>query len=255
LKKSLANCAVKHHFRQYKPSLIPGNGKVPARRKSCQRLESALSIDVKICGIRTPEALLAAVEGGARAVGFVFYPPSPRALTPDIAGNLARMLPTGARAVGLFVDPSDDQIASVTARVPLDMLQLHGNETPRRVAEIRGRFQVPVMKAIRVATASELVPLADYELVADWILFDAKPPPNVTALPGGTGMAFDWQLLQRIKITKPWMLSGGLNAGNLAEAVSLTGAKMVDVSSGVEDRPGVKSTGRIREFLALATKL
>ncbi|MDB5396512.1 MAG: phosphoribosylanthranilate isomerase [Rhodospirillales bacterium] len=218
-------------------------------------MESTLSIDVKICGISTPEALLTAAEGGARAVGFVFYPPSPRALTPDIAGNLARMLPTGMRAVGLFVDASDDLIASVTTRVPLDMLQLHGNETPRRVAEIRGRFHTPVMKVIRVATGADLVPLADFEVVADWILFDAKPPPHLTSLPGGTGIAFDWQLLQRVKVAKPWMLSGGLNAGNLAEAVSLTGAKMVDVSSGVEDRPGVKSAERIRDFLDVAVKL
>ena len=214
-----------------------------------------MSIDVKICGITTPETLLAAVEGGARAIGFVFYPPSPRALTPDIAANLARMLPTGTRSVGLFVDASDDQIASVTARVPLDLLQLHGNETPRRVAEIRGRFQAPVMKAIRVATAADLSPLTDFEAVADWILFDAKPPPSVTSLPGGTGIAFDWQLLQRVKITKPWMLSGGLDAGNLTEAVSLTATKMVDVSSGVEERAGLKSVARIREFLAVAGKL
>lgn len=185
----------------------------------------------------------------------MFYPPSPRALTPDIAADLARMLPTGTRAVGLFVDASDDQIASVTRRVPLDILQLHGNETPRRVAEIRGRFQTPVMKAIRVATAADLVPLSDYEAVADWILFDAKPPPHVTSLPGGTGIAFDWQLLQRVKIGKPWMLSGGLDAANLAEAVSLTGAKAVDVSSGVEDAPGLKSVARIRAFLEAASRL
>ena len=211
-----------------------------------------MATDVKICGIRTPEALNVAVEAGARAVGFVFYPPSPRALTPDIAADLARMLPTGTRSVGLFVDATDEQIASVTARVPLDLLQLHGDETPRRVAEIRGRFGIQVMKAIRVATAKDLAPLADYESVADWILFDAKPPKSVTTLPGGTGIAFDWQLLQRVKIKKPWMLSGGLTAENLAEAVSLTGAKMVDVSSGVEDRPGVKSVERIRAFLAVA---
>ncbi len=185
----------------------------------------------------------------------MFYPPSPRALTPDIAGNLARMLPTGIRAVGLFVDASDEQIASVTARVPLDLLQLHGNETPRRVAEIRGRFGMPVMKAIRVATAEDLLPLTDYESVADWILFDAKPPPSVTSLPGGTGIAFDWQLLRGVRISKPWMLSGGLTAANLAEAVALTAAKMVDVSSGVEDGPGIKSAVKIREFLAAAARL
>lgn len=211
-----------------------------------------MSVDVKICGIRTPQALDAAIEAGARAVGFVFFPPSPRALTPDIAADLARMLPTGTRSVGLFVDATDAQIAGATARVPLDLLQLHGDESPRRVAEIRGRFGIQVMKAIRVATKEDLAPLVDFESVADWILFDAKPPKNVTALPGGTGIAFDWQLLQRVKIVKPWMLSGGLTAENLAEAVSLTGAKMVDVSSGVEDRPGVKSVERIRAFLAAA---
>jgi phosphoribosylanthranilate isomerase len=185
----------------------------------------------------------------------VFYPPSPRALTPDIAANLGRMLPTGVRAVGLFVDAGDDLIADVTARVPLDMLQLHGHETPRRVSEIRERFGTLVMKAIPVATAADLAPLSDYEAVADWILFDAKPPKHVTALPGGTGIAFDWQLLQRVKVTRPWMLAGGLTAANLAEAVSLTGAKMVDVSSGVEDSPGEKSVARIREFLATAATL
>jgi phosphoribosylanthranilate isomerase len=211
-----------------------------------------VSVDVKICGIRTPEALNASVEAGARAVGFVFYPPSPRALTADIAADLARVLPTGTRSVGLFVNATDEQIAGVTARVPLDLLQLHGDETPRRVAEIRGRFGTQVMKAIRVATFADLAPLPDYESVADWILFDAKPPKNVTALPGGTGIAFDWQLLQRVKINKPWMLSGGLTAENLVEAVSLTGAKMVDVSSGVEDHPGMKSVARIRAFVAAA---
>lgn len=214
-----------------------------------------MSIDVKICGIRTPEAIHAAAEGGARAVGFVFYPPSPRAVTPDIAAELSRSLPTGVRAVGLFVDDGDDRIAQVTARAPLDMLQLHGGETPRRVAEIRARFGLPVMKAIRVATAEDLAPLADYEAVADWILFDAKPPRNVTTMPGGTGFAFDWELLRGVTVNKPWMLSGGLTAGNLGEAVSITGAKMVDVSSGVEDNPGEKSVERIGEFLAAAAKL
>ena len=194
----------------------------------------------------------AAVEGGARAVGFVFYPPSPRAVTADIAAELARMLPTGTRAVGLFVDAGDDHIRAVTARVPLDLLQLHGDEPPRRVAEIKDRFGLPVMKAIRIATAADLAPLPEYEIVADWILFDAKAPANVRALPGGTGIAFDWQLLRGLKIARPWMLSGGLTAQNLAEAVGLTGAKMVDVSSGVEDRPGVKSVARIQEFLAAA---
>ncbi len=197
----------------------------------------------------------AAVEGGARAVGFVFYPPSPRAVTADIAAELARMLPTGTRAVGLFVGARDDQIRAVTARVPLDLLQLHGDEPPRRVAEIKDRFGLRVLKAIRIATAADLGPLPDYETVADWILFDAKAPANVRTLPGGTGMAFDWQLLRGLKVARPWMLSGGLTAQNMAEAVAITGAKMVDVSSGVEDRPGAKSVARIQEFLAAAKAL
>jgi len=185
----------------------------------------------------------------------VFYPPSPRAIAADAAAHLVRMLPTGVRAVGLFVNASDEQVQAVTARVPLGMLQLHGDETPRRVADIRGRFGLPVMRAIRLATAADLAPLSDYEAAADWILFDAKPPKSVTALPGGTGIAFDWRLLDGVKPSRPWMLSGGLNAENLAEAVSATGARMVDVSSGVEDAPGVKSVARIAAFLAAAGSL
>jgi phosphoribosylanthranilate isomerase len=211
-------------------------------------------LEVKICGLRTPDMVQVAVEAGARAVGFVFYPPSPRALGPDAAAQLARLLPTSTRAVGLFVDATDDDIESAVARVPLDMLQLHGDEPPRRVAQIRSRFNVPVMKAIRVATAADLAPLADYQAVADWILFDAKPPAKVATLPGGTGIAFDWRLVKGVRIAKPWMLSGGLTAENLAEAVAESGARWVDVSSGVEERPGVKSAERIRGFLA-ATKL
>jgi phosphoribosylanthranilate isomerase len=162
------------------------------------------------------------------------------------------MVPTGIRSAGLFVDASDDQIAATVQRVALDLLQLHGDEPPRRVAEIRARFGIPVMKAIRVATAADLAVLPAYEAIADWILFDAKVPKSVSVLPGGTGMAFDWQLLKGLRVGKPWMLSGGLTAENLAEAVSVTGAKMVDVSSGVEDRPGVKSIAKIEAFLTAA---
>jgi len=212
-------------------------------------------VDVKICGLTTPDAVRATVEGGARAAGFVFYPPSPRAIGPDSAAQLARLLPTGVRAVGLFVDPTDADLEAIVGRVPLDMLQLHGNEPPRRVAEIRGRFGMHVMKAVRVATKSDLTPLADYQSVSDWILFDAKLPPKVSALPGGTGVAFDWRLLEGVSLTRPWMLAGGLDADNLAAAVAQSGAKAVDVSSGVEDRPGVKNPDRIRAFLAAAARL
>lgn len=214
-----------------------------------------MRVDVKICGLRTAESVSACIAGGARAVGFVFYDRSPRAIAPDMAGSLSRMLPTGIRSVGLFVDASDEQIAAATAKTPLDLLQLHGTETPRRVAEIRGRFNLPVMKAIRVATGEDLKPLASYEAVADWILFDAKVPASVSTLPGGTGMAFDWQILSGLRINRPWMLSGGLTADNLAEAVETTGAKFVDVSSGVEERPGVKDPDRIAAFLAAAKRL
>ena len=214
-----------------------------------------MPVQVKICGLRTPEAVHAAVAGGAQAAGFVFYDASPRALGPESAAQLARLLPTATRAVGLFVDANDDDIEAVVSRVPLDMLQLHGNEPPRRVAEIRARFSMPVMKALRIATEADLKPLADFEAAADWILFDAKPPSNVTSLPGGAGIAFDWRLIKRVRITRPWMLAGGLTADNLAEAVSESGARMVDVSSGVEDRPGVKSIERIAAFLAAAAAI
>jgi phosphoribosylanthranilate isomerase len=196
-----------------------------------------------------------AVENGARAVGFVFYGPSPRVLGPESAAQLARLLPTPTRAVGLFVDPTDDELEQVVSRVPLDMLQLHGDETPRRTAQIRVQFNMPVMKALRIATAQDLAPLPEYEAVADWILFDAKPPAKVASLPGGTGIAFDWRLLKGVRLAKPWMLAGGLTAENLSDATAESGARMVDVSSGVEDRPGVKSLERIRAFLAAAAAL
>ncbi len=213
-----------------------------------------MSIDVKICGLRTPETVRAAVEGGARAIGLNFHPPSPRFVTTDIAAALTRLLPTGLRAVGVFVDPTDDDLARMTGRVPLDIIQLHGGETPRRVAEIRGRFSIPVMKAIGVATAPDLAVLPDYEAVADWILFDAKPP-HAAPVPGGQGIAFDWDLLKNVKPARPWILSGGLTAENLPEAVAATGATVVDVSSGVEESRGVKSVEKIAAFLAAAKRI
>ncbi len=214
-----------------------------------------MSVDVKICGVNTPESLRVAADERVRSVGFVFHPRSPRAVTPGIAADLSRLLPTTTGAVGLFVDAPDDFVAEVVKRTPLNLLQLHGEETPRRVAEIRARFGIPVMKAIRIATAADLAVLGAYESAADWILFDAKPPPGVTALPGGAGIAFDWRLLRGVRPAKPWMLAGGLTAANLADAVAASGARAVDVSSGVEERPGVKSAERIREFMAAARLL
>jgi phosphoribosylanthranilate isomerase len=212
-------------------------------------------VDAKICGIRTPEVLAAAAKHGARWVGLNFYPPSPRSVAPDLGAELARLVPTGLRSVGLFVDPTEDELEAVLGRVPLDMIQLHGSETPERVAEIRGRWAMPVMKAVRIATAEDLAAVSAYEAVADRLLFDAKPPPGVTALPGGNGLAFDWSILSGRTWSKPWMLAGGLTEANVAEAVARTGATVVDVSSSIEERPGYKTPERVERFLAAVRAL
>lgn len=212
-----------------------------------------MSVAVKICGLSTPEAVDAAVAGGARYVGFVFYPPSPRAVLPARAAELARRVPAGVRTVGLFVDPDDQTLERVLASVPLSMLQLHGGETPARVAEITAARRVPVMKAIRIAAAADVDEAAAYEDVADRLLFDARPPG--ARLPGGNGMPFDWTLLAGRRWRLPWMLGGGLTVENLAEAVAVTGADTVDVSSGVERSPGEKDLDLIRRFLEKAAAL
>jgi phosphoribosylanthranilate isomerase len=214
-----------------------------------------MRLDVKICGIRTPEVIDAAVRHGARYIGLNFYPASPRSVEPQVAAELARRLPTGVRSVGLFVDPGDAMLDAIVPRVPLDMLQLHGRETPQRVREIRDRFGIPVMKALGIGAAEDLAVADDYEGAADRLLFDARPPKNVTALPGGNGIAFDWKILAGRRWRLPWMLSGGLNAGNLAEAVMVTGAASVDTASGVEDRPGHKTPERVAAFLVAASAI
>ncbi len=209
-----------------------------------------MTVAAKICGLSEPDTLRAAVAGGARYVGFVFYPPSPRAVAPALAGELARLVPTGVRSVGLFVDPDDAFLEHVLGQVPLDMIQLHGSENPRRIAEIKARHRMPVMKAIKIGGPDDLAFAAACAEVADRLLFDAKPPNRSDALPGGNGVAFDWTLLAGRRWDKPWMLSGGLTPENVAEAVRVTGAAEVDVSSGVEDRPGHKDAGLIRAFLS-----
>ena len=215
-----------------------------------------MPVDAKICGINSAPALEAAVAGGARFVGFVFYGRSPRALDAEAAAALAARVPRGITRVGLFVDESNEILDSILRQVPLEMLQLHGQESPARVAEIRRRFGRPVMKAIKVAAAADVETASAYDGVADWLLFDAKAPAQMTgALPGGNALSFDWTLLADRRWSRPWMLSGGLNVGNLAEAVRVTGAPAVDVSSGVEDRPGVKSPAKIEAFLKLARGL
>lgn len=214
-----------------------------------------MSLRAKICGVNSPAAVDAAVSGGASFVGFVFYAPSPRAVTPETAAVLAAAVPTGVTKVGLLVDDSDERIAEILAHAPLDLLQLHGKETPDRVAAIKRRFGVPVMKAVKIAAAADLAVADRYADHADWLLFDAKTPPQMTgALPGGNALAFDWQLLAGRSWPLPWMLSGGLTAENLAEAVRISGAQAVDVSSGVESRPGQKDPARIASFLATAAR-
>lgn len=212
-----------------------------------------MTVEAKICGVTTPEALRAAAKGGARFVGFVFYAPSPRHLTPEAALALTEAALPPVGKVGLFVDAADEAIAKVVTRVPLDLLQLHGSESPARVAAIRKRFHLPVMKAIRLGAAADVGEAKPYEEVADRLLFDAKGTPG--SLPGGTGQAFEWEWLSGYQGRLPWVLSGGLNASNVAEAVRRSGARSVDVSSGVEDTPGHKDPALIAEFLSVLTSL
>jgi len=211
-----------------------------------------MAVSVKICGLTEAAGLSAAVESGARYVGFVFFPKSPRHVSAEQAAALAVQVPLGIAKVGLFVNPDDAALAKVLERVPLDLIQLHGEETPARVAEVRTLAGLPVMKAVGVAEPADLDQLWDYGLVADMLLIDAKPPKGAE-LPGGNGLAFDWRLLAGRQILKPWLLAGGLTPDNVHEAIRLTRAPGVDVSSGVESAPGVKDPERIRRFTARAT--
>lgn len=207
-----------------------------------------MTISVKICGLSRPEDIRAAADAGARYVGFVHFAKSPRHVDPDRMAALAVEVPPGLAKVLLTVNADDALLDRITTRVPLDMLQLHGRETPARVAEVKARYGLPVMKAIGVAEAADLDAIDAYAPVADQLLIDAKPPKGAD-LPGGNGLAFDWRLLAGRKYwTRPWMLAGGLTPENVAEAVRLTGARQVDVSSGVESAPGVKDAGRIAAF-------
>lgn len=215
-----------------------------------------MALKAKICGLNHPAAVAAAIAGGASHLGFVFYAPSPRAVDPAKAAALAANVPLGIVKVGLFVDASDEEISRTLAEAPLDLLQLHGDETPRRVKDVRRRFGKPVMKALRIASAADIAGADEYLPAADWLLFDAKAPPEMKgALPGGNALSFDWSLIAGRSWSKPWMLSGGLNTGNLAGAVRITRATTVDVSSGVEDAPGRKSPEKIAAFLKLAASL
>jgi phosphoribosylanthranilate isomerase len=214
-----------------------------------------MTIAAKICGLNSEEAVAAAVEGGAAYLGFVFYPPSPRAVSPARAAALCSGVPSSVQRVALFVDADDAAIRAVIDAAPIDILQFHGGESPERVAETKGRFGRPVMKAIAVAGPEDVPAAAHYEDAADLLLFDAKPPRRPDALPGGNGLAFDWRVIAGHEWRLPWMLSGGLTAALLPEAVRISGASAVDVSTGVERRPGDKDPAKIREFLAVARAL
>jgi len=205
---------------------------------------------IKICGIMTPDALDAAIAARADYIGLVSVPASPRYVTPSIAAGLAARAGTRIGKVGLFVDADDLEIAQGTKAGQLNAIQLHGSETPARVAQVKERFGLPVWKALPVASASDVEKANDYRGVADLILFDAKTPKG--ALPGGMGLAFDWSLVRGFGRSISWGLAGGLTPQNVAEALRISGAPLVDTSSGVESAPGVKDVDRIRAFCQAA---
>lgn len=210
-------------------------------------------IAIKFCGLSRPEDVAAAASAGARYVGFVFFPKSPRNVWVSQARDLAFEVPLGIAKVALVVNADDATLDEIVDQVPLDMLQLHGSETPERVAEVRARYGLPVMKAIGVAVAADLAAIDVYAEVADQLLIDTKKPKDADR-PGGNGLSFDWQLLAGRKYwTVPWMLAGGLTQANVAEAVRITGARQVDLSSAIESAPGVKDAGRMAAFSAALT--
>jgi phosphoribosylanthranilate isomerase len=210
-----------------------------------------MSTEVKICGLKTEAALEAALSGGANYVGLVFFPPSPRSIEPAAATALAAKARGRAKVVALLVDADDGLIDAVVKAVGPDMLQLHGSEAPDRAVAVRHRWNLPVIKAIKVSTANDARVALDYRAMVDYILFDAQPPEGATR-PGGHGTAFDWSLLGGVKEHVPFILSGGLNPDNVADAIRATRATIVDVSSGVESGPGEKDPALIQRFLQAA---
>ena len=209
-----------------------------------------MTVESKICGVSDRAAIDSAVAGAARYVGFVFFPRSPRNVTPAQAAELSALLPDSVTPVALAVDPDDALIAEIDAVAGISMFQLHGGETPARVAAIKARTGKPVMKAVKVSDAADLDAADAYTDVADMLLFDAKPPPEMeNALPGGNAVSFDWSILSGRDWAVPWMLSGGLDPDNVADAIRISGASAVDVSSGVESAPGIKDPGLITAFL------
>ena len=203
-------------------------------------------IQTKICGLSTPESVTAAIENDADFVGLVFYPPSPRHVELETAKYLASFIPDHIEIVGLFVNPDNDLLAETLRNVPLTMIQLHGDEPPERVTEIKGKFNIPVMKALPIEKAEDLKAAKAYDQVADWLLFDAKGEN----LPGGNGISFDWNILADYRGRLPWFLAGGLSPENIAEAIKIAKPPAVDVSSGVESAAGIKDVDKIQAFIS-----
>lgn len=210
-----------------------------------------MTVRVKICGLTRPQDVQACADAGAAYAGFNFFPKSPRYLTPEAARDLAVLAPVGLAKVGLVVAADNDLLDQIVDTVPLDMIQLHGGESVERVAEVRARYGLPVMKVIGVAGAEDVPQIAAFEQVADQILVDAKPPKDAV-LPGGNGLVFDWRVIAGRKWARPWMLAGGLTAANAAAAVAATGAVQLDTASGVESAPGVKDAQMIADFVEAA---
>ncbi|KXF79211.1 N-(5'-phosphoribosyl)anthranilate isomerase [Paramesorhizobium deserti] len=217
-----------------------------------------MALDIKICGLKTPDTVDAALRGGASHIGFIFFPKSPRNIDPEVAGQLRAAAQDRAKAVAVTVDADDAALDAIVEAMRPDMLQLHGHETPERLAAVKARHGLPVMKAFSIREAADLDAIAPYKGIADRLLFDAKPPKG-SELPGGNGVAFDWGVLAALDGDVDYMLSGGLNAGNIAEALSRTNAGGIDVSSGVERLPGEKDVRLIEEFFqamrAAATRM
>lgn len=210
-----------------------------------------MALSIKICGLKTQEALEVALESGADLVGFVFFAPSPRNLGLEAARMLGNQVKGRAGKVALTVNATDDALYDIVLALKPEMLQMHGSETPDRVVAVRTRFGLPVIKALPIETRADLSPIREYANVADRLLFDARAPQDATR-PGGLGKPFDWTLLKGVDAGVPFMLSGGLDAGNVAQAINITGAPGVDVSSGIESSPGVKDLGKIRAFIRAA---
>lgn len=210
-----------------------------------------MTVEIKICGLTTPDAIAAALDAGADMIGFVFFEKSPRFVAPEAAARLAEPARGRARIVALSVDDDDARLDRIVATLAPDLIQLHGRETPQRCAAVRARTGRPVMKALGVAERGDLAVVPAYAGACDRLLIDAKPPKDAR-LPGGNGVAFDWRLVEGFSPGVPWLLSGGLTPENVAEAVRLTQARGVDVSSGVERAPGVKDAAKIAAFVRAA---